>query len=83
MLPATASLPYEQKLAHLREQLQAMPGAVVAFSAGVDSTALLHVCHAVLGDRAVAVTADSPSLPRSELQEAIRVAHKCHDRSRR
>tara|TARA_R110002072_G_scaffold228234_6_gene385165 strand:+ start:47023 stop:47895 length:873 start_codon:yes stop_codon:yes gene_type:complete len=70
MLPATASLPYEQKLAHLHRELGSLPGAVVAFSAGVDSTALLHACQAVLGDRAVAVTADSPSLPRSELQEA-------------
>jgi len=74
MLPATASLSYEHKLAHLREQLAALPGAVVAFSAGVDSTALLHACHDVLGDRAVAVTADSPSLPRAELQEAQALA---------
>ena len=54
----------------LREQLSVLPGAVVAFSAGVDSTALLHACCEVLGARVVAVTADSPSLPRSELQEA-------------
>lgn len=74
MLPATASLPYDDKLAHLREQLRGLPGVVVAFSAGVDSTALLHVCHAELGERAVAVTADSPSLPRSELQEAQQLA---------
>ena len=74
MLPATASLPYEQKLALLREQLGALPGVIVAFSAGVDSTALLHVSHAVLGERAVAVTADSPSLPRSELQQARALA---------
>lgn len=76
MLPATASLPYEQKLAHLREQLAALPGCVVAFSAGVDSTALLHACRDVLGDRVVAVTADSPSLPRSELREAERLADR-------
>ena len=74
MLPATASLSYEHKLAHLREQLAALPGVVVAFSAGVDSTALLHACRDVLGDRAVAVTADSPSLPRSELREAAALA---------
>jgi len=74
MLPTTASLPYERKLAHLREQLAALPGAVVAFSAGVDSTALLHACREALGDRAVAVTADSPSLPRSELREAQALA---------
>jgi uncharacterized protein len=70
MLPATASLPFEQKLTMLREQLASLPGAVVAFSAGVDSTALLHACRDALGERVVAVTADSPSLPRSELQEA-------------
>ena len=74
MLPATASLPYEQKLAHLLEQLAGLPGAVVAFSGGVDSTALLHACHATLGDRVVAVTADSPSLPRAELDEARSLA---------
>ncbi|MCK5941466.1 MAG: ATP-dependent sacrificial sulfur transferase LarE [Planctomycetes bacterium] len=74
MLPATANLPYEQKLTHLRRQLGSLPGAVVAFSAGVDSTALLHACREALGDRVVAVTADSPSLPRSELQEARELA---------
>jgi pyridinium-3,5-biscarboxylic acid mononucleotide sulfurtransferase len=74
MLPPTALLPYEQKLAHLREQLLALPGVVVAFSAGVDSTALLHASYSVLKDDVVAVTADSPSLPRSELQEAQQLA---------
>jgi uncharacterized protein len=47
---------------------------VVAFSGGVDSTALLHACHTALGDRTVAVTADSPSLPRAELAEAEQLA---------
>lgn len=74
MLPATASLPYEDKLAHLRTSLRTLRGAVVAFSGGVDSSALLHACHAELGERAVAVTADSPSLPRAELAEANAIA---------
>ena len=73
-MPATANIPYEQKLTHLRRQLGSLQGAVVAFSAGVDSTALLHACREALGDRVVAVTADSPSLPRSELQEARELA---------
>jgi pyridinium-3,5-biscarboxylic acid mononucleotide sulfurtransferase len=76
MMPATASLPYEQKLAHLQQALSALPGAVVAFSGGVDSTALLHACRAALGERAVAVTADSPSLPRAELAEARELAQQ-------
>lgn len=76
MLPATANLPYDQKLEELRRQLAALPGAVVAFSGGVDSTALLHACRAVLGDRCVAVTADSPSLPRAELAEAEQLARE-------
>jgi pyridinium-3,5-biscarboxylic acid mononucleotide sulfurtransferase len=76
MMPATASLPYEQKLVHLQQALSALPGAVVAFSGGVDSTALLHACRAALGDRAVAVTADSPSLPRAELAEARELAQQ-------
>ena len=45
-------------------------GALVAFSGGTDSTLLLVESKRVLGDRCAAFTADSPSIPRSELEFA-------------
>ena len=47
---------------------------VVAFSGGIDSTVVAHAAFAVLGDNAVAVTADSPSVPRAEIAEARELA---------
>jgi uncharacterized protein len=46
----------------------------VAFSGGIDSTVVAAAAHMVLADRAVAVTGDSPSVPRAELAEARRLA---------
>lgn len=54
--------------------LRAGADLAVAFSGGVDSSVLLHAASAVLGDRAVGVLADSPSLPRAELEEARALA---------
>src|SRR5205814_1338965 len=45
-----------------------------AFSGGVDSTLVLAVAREVLGDRAVALTAHSPSVPQSEREEARALA---------
>ena len=45
-------------------------------SGGVDSTYLADVAVDVLGDKAVVVIADSPSIPRSELAEAIALAEE-------
>jgi pyridinium-3,5-biscarboxylic acid mononucleotide sulfurtransferase len=70
MLPAGTGLSYEARSQSLLAALGKLPGAVVAFSGGVDSTMLLHACRQALGDRVVAVTADSPSLPRRELEAA-------------
>ena len=47
---------------------------VVAYSGGVDSSYLALRAHLVLGQRALAVTADSPSLPRAQLALAVEVA---------
>jgi uncharacterized protein len=46
----------------------------VAYSGGVDSVLLAYVAAQTLGDKALAVLADSPSLPRRELEEAKAIA---------
>ena len=64
------------KLAVLRGLLADLPGAVVAYSGGADSAFLAFVAHQVLGDRGVAVTADSSSLPRLDLELASDFARR-------
>jgi uncharacterized protein len=53
-------------LAALRSRLAELEGVVVGFSGGADSAFLAYVAHDVLGDRALAVTAVSASLPSAE-----------------
>jgi pyridinium-3,5-biscarboxylic acid mononucleotide sulfurtransferase len=59
------------KLVQLRELLSGYGSCLVAYSGGVDSVFLARVAHESLGERALAAIADSPSLPRRELQEAL------------
>lgn len=54
--------------------LRDLPGTVVAFSGGVDSAVVAKAAHLALGDRAIAMTSDSPSVPRSELAAARELA---------
>ena len=59
------------KLAQLQEILRAGGRTLVAYSGGVDSVLLAKVAHDTLAGNALAVIADSPSLPRRELAEAL------------
>jgi pyridinium-3,5-biscarboxylic acid mononucleotide sulfurtransferase len=64
------------KLASLHRLLGGMEGALVAFSGGADSALLAFMAHQALSDRSCAVTADSPSLARAALREAVEFARR-------
>jgi pyridinium-3,5-biscarboxylic acid mononucleotide sulfurtransferase len=58
----------------LRARLASLESVLVAYSGGTDSAFLAWAAHEVLGERMLAVLADSPSLPRRELEMAIEFA---------
>ncbi len=64
----------EEKYASLRETLRGMGAIVIGFSGGADSALLARVAHDVLGDRALAVIALSPSYPKRERDDALDLA---------
>ncbi len=62
------------RIEKIREAIKARESVVIAFSGGVDSTALAALAFEELGDRALAVTIDSPLFPRHQLETASQAA---------
>lgn len=60
----------EQKLEQLKALFAAMEQALIAYSGGVDSTLVAKIAYDILGDRALAITAESASLLPEELEDA-------------
>jgi len=70
------------KRERLLEILRNLQGVAVAFSGGIDSTVVAKAAQLALGDRAIAVTADSASVPRSEIADACSLAQQIGIRHR-
>ncbi len=64
------------KLDRLEDSLRSLGRTLVAYSGGVDSAYLAWVAHQVLGENMLAVIADSPSLARTQLQDALAFAQE-------
>ena len=66
----------KKKYDSLSETMQSMGSTIVAFSGGVDSTLVASVAQKTLGDKALIVTANSPSLAETEFDELLKIAEE-------
>jgi uncharacterized protein len=84
MLATAAALPPDllARRERLLEILRGLGRVAVAFSGGIDSTVVAQAAQLALGERAVAVTADSPSVPRAEVAEAVELSRRIGIRHR-
>ena len=73
----------EAKLRQIKTLFSKMERVLIAYSGGVDSTLVAKVAYDVLGERALAITAVSPSLLPEDLEDAkiqaaaIGITHEC------
>src|SRR6266851_9652703 len=64
----------DAKLDRLRAIFTPMGNVIVAFSGGVDSTFVLRVAHDAIGDRVLALTTTSPTMPDQDRLSALEMA---------
>lgn len=64
------------KQRRLEEVLRGLGRVLIAYSGGVDSAYLIYAAHSVLGDKMLAVIADSASLARTHLEDAVKFAQE-------
>ncbi|MBV8897560.1 MAG: ATP-dependent sacrificial sulfur transferase LarE [Acidobacteriaceae bacterium] len=67
----------DSKEQRLFEEIRTLERVIVAYSGGTDSAYLAWAAHQVLGDKAIAITADSASIPASHKRDAVAFAQEC------
>jgi uncharacterized protein len=73
--PSVGGAETASRLIALEARLAQLGSLMVAYSGGVDSAFLAATAHRVLGNRMLAVLADSPSLARRDMEQACAFAH--------
>lgn len=68
--------PLREKQERLFEMLRGLGRVLVAYSGGTDSAYLAWAAAEALGENAIAITADSPSIPESHKRDAIEFARQ-------
>jgi pyridinium-3,5-biscarboxylic acid mononucleotide sulfurtransferase len=76
METVTTFAAFEEKAQRLRHILAGCGRLIVAYSGGIDSAFLAWTAHQVLGGRMLAVIADSASLARTHLEDALAFARE-------